>query len=161
MLPKTFILGLLAAILLLTLYFSTMTLLSGWKAAVEQFQNLWWLMLPLSAGFGIQTGLYLYLKQQMAGDARRGAPQPGSPPWADVGLTSGRTRQAMVTGGTSASISMLACCMHHATDALPFIGLSGLSIFLTRYQIPILLISLIINIIGIKMMLNHLQLYRV
>jgi len=139
MLPKTFILSLLAAILLLALYFSTMTLLSGWKAAVEQFQNLWWLMLPLSAGFGIQVGLYTQLKSNMHT----------------------KMRGSMVTGGTSASISMLACCMHHATDALPFIGLSGLSIFLTRYQIPILLISLIINIIGIKMMLNHLQLYRV
>lgn len=59
--------------------------------------------------------------------------------------------------GVSASVAMLACCAHHATDVLPLVGLSGISIFLARYQIPLLVVSLIINGMGIYIMLKHLQ----
>jgi len=52
---------------------------------------------------------------------------------------------------------MVACCAHHLADVLPFLGLAGVSIFLVRYQIPILLLSLAINIIGIAMMRKHLK----
>lgn len=120
------------------LYAITMIALSGWQAAVEQFSALWWLMLPLVAGFGIQVGLYTKLKESL----RR------------------KAQAALTAGGTSAGIGMLACCAHHATDVLPFIGLSGLTIFLTRYQIPILALSLGINLFGIMLMLKHLQMVK-
>lgn len=127
--------GILAAVGLLTLYTLTMTLLSGWGAAVEQFSTLWYLMVPLAVGFGIQVGLYTKLKATIRE----------------------RSKRALAAGGTSAGTAMLACCVHHATDVLPFLGLSGLSIFLTQFQKPILLISLGINILGIYVMLRHLK----
>lgn len=110
-----------------------MMLLSGWTAAVEQFRSLWWLMLPLAAGFGIQVGLFSLIKSTI------------------------KTKSSIAAGGTSAGIGMLACCSHHVTDVLPLIGLSGVSIFLLRYQIPILSISIGINLIGIFIMLKHLK----
>ncbi len=127
--------GLLASFALLALYGGTMTALSGLQAAIEQFQALWFLMLPLAAGFGVQVGLYTKIKAAIRDKANA----------------------ALATGGTSAGVSMLACCAHHATDVLPLVGLSGISIFLTRYQIPLLVVSLTINGMGIYSMLRHLQ----
>lgn len=112
-----------------------MTTFNGWQAALEQFQTLWWLLLPLSVAFGIQVGLYVQLKQTLRA----------------------KNTVALATGGASAGMGMLACCVHHATDVLPIIGMSALSIFLIRYQQPILLVSLGINIFGIWHMHNMLK----
>lgn len=127
--------GVLAAAGLLTLYAVTMTLLNGWKATVEQFGALWYLMVPLSIGFGIQVGLYTKLKATIRQ----------------------RSKGALASGGTSAGTAMLACCAHHATEVLPFLGLSGASIFLTQFQKPILFASLGINAVGIAVMVKHLR----
>ncbi len=123
---------------LLALYLFTMMLLNGWEAAVEQFDALWYLMVPLAAGFGIQVGLYTKLKQTVRNKANG----------------------ALAAGGTTASAAMLACCAHHVTDVLPFIGVSGATLFLTRYQAPILFVSIGINAMGIVWMLKHLRTLR-
>lgn len=127
--------GVLASIGLLGLYAFTMTALNGWKATVEQFAALWYLMVPLALGFGIQVGLYTKLKETIKE----------------------KSKSALVASGSSASFSMLACCAHHTTDVLPFLGLSGISIFLTAYQKPILAVSLAINGMGIISMYRHLK----
>lgn len=116
---------------LLALYAVTMALLSGLDAAIEQFRALWWLMVPLSIGFGIQVGLYTKLKQ--------------------------KTAAALATSGTSAGVGMLACCAHHAVDVLPIVGLSALATLLIQYQKPILIVSIGINSIGILYMLSQLR----
>ncbi len=134
---KPILYGALSSIGLLGLYAFTMTLLSGWGAAVEQFVTLWYLMVPLALGFGVQVGLYTKLKASMQKHSRK----------------------TLAVGGTSAGGSMLACCVHHATDFLPILGLSGVSILLTQFQKPILIISLGINIVGIYAMLKHLKKY--
>lgn len=122
--------GVLAAGGLLALYAATMTILNGWAAMVEQFIALWYLMVPLAAGFGVQVGLYTRLRRGNAGVA---------------------------AGGVSGGAAMLACCAHHATDVLPFLGLSGASLLLTQFQKPLLLVSLGINGLGIAVMLRHLK----
>lgn len=127
--------GVLAAAGLLALYAVTMTILNGWKATVEQFGALWYLMVPLATGFGIQVGLYTKLKAAIRQ----------------------RSKSAFAAGGTSAGTAMLACCLHHATDVLPFLGLSGVSLFLTQYQKPMLLVSLGINVAGIGVMMKHIK----
>ncbi|MBI5620750.1 hypothetical protein HY949_03155 [Candidatus Gottesmanbacteria bacterium] len=127
--------GLLASVGLLALYAVIMTIFNGWTAAVEQFGALWYLMVPLAAGFGIQVGLYTKLKTTIRE----------------------RSKGSLAAGGTSAGTAMLACCAHHATDALPFLGLSGASIFLTQFQKPILLVSLGINVLGIFIMYKHVK----
>ena len=127
--------GVIASVGLFMLYGVTMTLLSGWPATVEQFQALWWLMLPLSIGFGIQVSLYTKLKKAIKQ----------------------KTKHALATSGVTSGAGMLACCAHHFTDVLPFLGFSAVSIFLTKYQIPILLVSIGINIYGIGLMKKHLR----
>ncbi len=112
---------------LLGFYVATMTAFNGWQAAVEQFQTLWWLLVPLSIAFGTQIGLFVRLKQSLRA----------------------KNAIAIATGGASAGVGMLACCVHHATDVLPILGMSALSVFLIRYQQPLLFLSLGINLFGI------------
>ncbi len=132
---KPILYGIFASAGLLGLYAMVMTIFSGWSAAVDQFSTLWYLMVPLAAGFGIQVGLYTKLKTTIRA----------------------RSKGALAAGGTSAGASMLACCTHHLTDVLPLLGLSGLSLFLTQFQKPILLVSLGINVLGIVIMTKHLK----
>lgn len=127
--------GVTATLGLLALYGIVMTGFSGWQATVAQFQQLWWLMLPLVGSFGIQVHLFMKLRKR-------------------------QTQQmdaSVAASGVSASAGMLACCAHHATDVLPFLGMSAASIFLTRYQIPILVISLGMNVAGVFFMIRRLQ----
>lgn len=129
---KSVLYGGIAGLGLLALYAVTMTALArSWTAAWEQFQTLWYLMMPLAVGFGIQVGLYTTLKQ--------------------------KTRITLATGGTSAGIGMLACCAHHAADVLPILGLSAVVTLVGQYQKPILVISILINIIGIGIMWQHVR----
>lgn len=133
---KYFLKGALASVALLIFYILVMSLLGGsWQATWSQFKALWWLMIPLAVGFGIQVGMYAKLKQAVRI----------------------KTKGSLVAGGSTAAAGMVACCAHHMTDVLPFLGLAGVSIFLVRYQIPILLLSLAINIIGIVIMRKHLK----
>ena len=125
--------GVLATVALLALYAVTMTIFSGWNATEQQFRSLWYLMVPLAVGFGTQVGLYAKMK------------------------AAHRSKPMMATSGTTSATSMLACCAHHATNVLPFLGISGISLFLSRFQAPLLAGSIAINVIGIAVMLKHLK----
>lgn len=117
-------------------YFLVMALLTGsFAAGLDQFRTLWWIMIPLVSGFGVQLGLYAKLKNALKE----------------------RTRKVVTSSGVTSGAAMVACCAHHLTDVLPLIGLSALSVLLSRYQIPILVGSLIINLLGIGIMLKHLR----
>lgn len=127
--------GILSAIGLLALYGVTLISLNGWQGSLEEIQSLWWLLVPLAIAFGTQVGMYISLKQRIRANATT----------------------ALAGGGASASVSMLACCVHHATDALPFLGMSAVGFFLIRFQKPLLLVSITINSIGIWYMYKHLR----
>ncbi len=129
------IVGSLASLSLLALYALTMTALSGFEAATQQFAALWFLYVPLAIGFGIQVALFSKLKQLMRQKAQG----------------------ALVAGGTSAGVGMLACCAHHATDVLPILGLSAAAALIGQYQKPILIVSLLINAAGIGVMWQHVR----
>lgn len=135
MLKQPIILGLLGGLSLFAVYGTTMTWLSGFDAAVEQFQALWYLMVPLAIGFGIQIGLYTKLRQAIQQKAQG----------------------ALAAGGTSAGVGMLACCAHHTTDVLPILGFSALASLIGQYQKSILAVSILINIIGIGIMWQHVR----
>ncbi len=116
---------------LLMVYGVTMGTLSGIDAAIEQFLALWYLMLPLAIGFGIQVALFTKLRERMNG--------------------------VVASGGTSATVGMLACCAHHAADVLPIIGLSAAATLIGQYQKPILIVSILINTIGIGILWRRAQ----
>ncbi len=47
--------GALAFGLLLAAYFGAVSLVSGWRFALSQFSGFWYYIVPLAAGFGIQS----------------------------------------------------------------------------------------------------------
>ncbi|BCX15747.1 MAG: hypothetical protein KatS3mg097_639 [Candidatus Parcubacteria bacterium] len=59
---KSVIYGFSGTILLLAIYFSMVSLISGWSFALSQFLQFWYFFIGLTIGFGIQVGLYVYLK---------------------------------------------------------------------------------------------------
>ncbi len=52
---------------------------------------------------------------------------------------------------------MVACCAHHLTEVLPILGLAGLSLFLTRYQIWFLGVGIASNFFGIIYLLYQIK----
>ncbi len=118
--------GFLAAIGLFLFYSLTMRLLAGsWAAAWWQFRQLWYLMLPLLAGFGFQIGLFSYIKF----------------------LSQANAKMIAASSATS-TLGMIACCAHHLADVVPILGLSALSLWLVNFQVPLLAIGIAGNIVG-------------
>ena len=130
--------GFIAAFSLLLFYFLVMTISSSsLSATVSQFKQLWYWMITLSLGFGIQVGLFTHLKI-IINDNR---------------IVNGAGAVTATSSGTSAA-SMVTCCAHHLSEVLPILGLSGFAIFLTRYQVPIIVFGIAMNLLGIIYMLK-------
>ena len=125
--------GLIAIFGLILFYFVVMGISSkSWTATISQFKDLWYWMLLLSGGFGIQIGLYTHLKKHIKKPV----------------IVKNSSLITATSTGTSTT-AMVACCAHHLTEILPIIGLSGAALFLTKYQIPLILLGIIMNIFGI------------
>ncbi len=127
---RSFLLGLLGMVGLMLLYLALVTLAEGWSHALELLVEDAWLVGPIMAGFGIQVGLYTYLKTVMHTAAR------------GMGALTG-------AGGGTSTVAMVACCAHHITDILPLLGLSAAATFLAEYRIPFMVVGLMTNLIGI------------
>ncbi len=127
--------GLAAGFSLLAFYFIVASLLGGVSFAIGNFIKLWYWMIPLVVGFGIQIGMFFYVKEQMHKKA---------------------TGQAAASTGMSAT-SMVACCAHHIADIAPFLGITALGLFLTKYQSTFLLMGILSNILGIVYMGSLMQ----
>ena len=130
---KPVINGLVASIFLSGIYFLFLLLIGGVEHAVGFISSLWYWLAIIIAGFGLQFGLYTYIRQKI------------------------KSRAATAEISTSVGVStgsMITCCLHLAVDLLPLIGLSALTIVLTTYQIPIILIGVFSNIIGVVFMIS-------
>jgi hypothetical protein len=124
------LIGVLGALALFALYMTIVTLAQGWQHAKELFEQDAWLVIPIITGFGMQVGLYTYLRGMM----RRGS----------------RSSTVMMgAGGGTSTAAMVACCAHHVADLLPLLGLSAAASFLAAYKIPFMLIGLAMNVMGI------------
>lgn len=138
---KEVIAGLLGSIGLLLFYFVVMGASSGsWSATISQFRELWYWMVILSIGFGTQISLFVYLRNFVKNP--QGLHHSG--------------KVAATSTGTSA-VSMIACCAHHLSDVLPIIGLSGAALFLVKYQIPLIVLGILMNFFGIVYMFRILR----
>ncbi|MBE0625923.1 MAG: hypothetical protein IH606_14040 [Burkholderiales bacterium] len=69
---KPLLAAIAAALALLGLYFGALTLVSGWEFTLEQFQTYWYFVTALAAGFGVQVGLFLYLRAPVHGARNQG-----------------------------------------------------------------------------------------
>lgn len=129
--------GISASIFLLVLYIIVMGIASkSITTTISQFQQLWYWMMTLIIGFGIQVGLYTHLRNVI-----------------NEYHSHAESRIMTASRGTS-SVSMIACCAHHLTEVLPILGLSGAALFLSRYQIPLIILGIAMNGFGIIFMLR-------
>jgi len=136
---KSAIFGVVGSIFLLLVYFIILTLLNSVSHAFTQFLELWYLMTPLIIGFGVQIGLYVYIRESFK-----------------IVTTAAATASVSASTGVSTA-SMVACCAHHLTDVLPLIGLTFLSTLLNKYQTSFILLGVLSNLVGITMMLSVIQ----
>ncbi len=125
--------GLLAASLLLILYFIIITLISGWGFAKDQFSRYWYFVVTLTIGFGIQVGFYSYLKNSLKHKI--------SP-------------EVIATSGVTSTAAMVACCAHYLVNVLPILTVAGLIAFISQYQVRLFWIGLVFNFTGIIYMAN-------
>jgi hypothetical protein len=130
--------GIAGAAGLLSIYFGILTLAESVSYAFFQFSDMWYWILILAAGFGLQLGLHVHIKAAL------------------------RARQAAGTAGVAASggvstVAMVACCAHHVADVLPILGLSAAAVFLVEYQTAFILLGVFSNLVGVTMMLRLMQ----
>lgn len=128
--------SLIATFSLLLLYFLIVSLVSGFKFALSQFGSYWYFLISLAVGFGIQIGLYSYLKQLVKmGGATMG----------------GKT---VAVTGTTSTLAMISCCAHYLVNIVPILGIAGALTIIAQYQIEIFWVGLTFNILGIAFISN-------
>ena len=130
--------GLLSSLALVLGYSLIVGLSSrSWSHLMAQWRTDAMFIALVAIGFGTQMGLYRHVRTIIRGDGRA---------------------TAVAAGGTAASTTaMVACCLHHLSDIVPFIGLSGAATFLIQYKVPVVVLSLVANGIGIALMLRTLR----
>lgn len=125
--------GIAAAFILIVVYFIIVFLVSGWTFAQVQFRQFWYYVVTLAIGFGIQIGLYSYLKNSIS--------QHVSP-------------KVVATSGVTSAAAMISCCAHYLVNILPILGTIGIITFISQYQIQLFWVGLIFNFAGIVYMAN-------
>jgi len=123
--------GVLAGAGLLFFYISVLTIFQSFDFALSEFRSLWYWIIPLAVGFGIQIGLYNSI------------------------LHTARINAEIAASGTASGGSMLACCTHFLLNALPILGISGLTAFLMAYQKWFFGLGILSNFIGITILIRH------
>jgi len=121
--------GMGALVTLLAIYFGIVSLISGKNFALEQFASFWYFIVPLALGFGIQVGLYTYLK--------------------DIVGKHGVSGKVVAVSGTTSTAAMVSCCSHYLVNILPILGVTGFLAVVAEYQIEFFWLGLVFNAAGI------------
>lgn len=139
---KSIACGILGAGALLAVFFAVVTLSNGsFSSAVDEGKKIWYWIALLAGGFGLQLGLFVYLKhvvqEHMAGATAE-----------------------VAAAGTVSTGSMVACCSHAMVNLLPILGISAAATLLARYQLPLLLLGVFSNLVGLTIMIGLFQRHR-
>jgi len=126
---KAAAMGLMATAGLLGFYFLILTLVSDWAFTVEQFVTYRMYIVSLAVGFGIQIGLYTYLRSAIQSHCSTG--------------------KVVAVSGTTSTVAMISCCAHYLVNILPVIGATGLITFVGQYQVEFFWVGLASNAAGI------------
>ena len=126
----------LATIALIAVYFFVVGTISGLSFAVSQFRMYWYFLGSLALGFGIQIGLYLYLKYLVANNS----------------MTMNSRTVAMT--GTTSTLAMISCCAHYLVNIVPVLGIAGALSLIAQYQIKIFWLGLAFNAFGILFIIS-------
>lgn len=130
--------GFFASAALLVLYFTVLSLISGWGYTLDQFSQFGYFVVALAVGFGVQIGLYTYLRELV----RYGS-------GAMLGMT-----------GTASTAAMLSCCTHYLANVLPILGVAGLVTFVAQYQVELFWAGIAFNLAGIAYMLKRVYAFK-
>lgn len=121
--------GVLAAAGLLGFYFLILSLVSDWAFTVDQFATFRYYIVSLAIGFGIQIGLYTYLRSAIQNHCSSG--------------------KVVAVSGTTSTVAMISCCAHYLANILPVIGATGLISLVGQYQVELFWLGLASNAAGI------------
>lgn len=131
---KSILAGITGVVGLLGFYFSVLIGLSGREFALSQFTSFWPFVISLAFGFGVQIGLYTYLRsamQELHGSGK-----------------------VLAVSGTTSTAAMISCCSHYLANILPVIGVAGFITLLSQYQVELFWFGLASNMVGIIYMAN-------
>jgi Cu+-exporting ATPase len=126
---KSALMGVIGTFSLLGIYLLILTLVSGWEFTVSQFVDFWYFIVSLATGFGIQIGLYGYLRNAVQGMDMSG--------------------KVVAVSGTTSTAAMISCCAHYLTNILPVVGAAGAIALVAQYQIELFWFGLACNLAGI------------
>ncbi|HSE89305.1 MAG TPA: hypothetical protein VLJ79_24040 [Candidatus Binatia bacterium] len=132
MISKSALMGVIGTCGLLGIYFLILTLVSGWAFALSQFFDFWHFVVSLAIGFGIQIGLYSYLKRAVYRHHGSG--------------------KVLAVSGTASTTAMISCCAHYLANILPVVGAAGIITLVGQYQIQLFWFGLASNAAGILYM---------
>ncbi len=132
--------GLFGSLALAGLYLGIVGLAQDFPHALQLLKGDWYFTAPIALGFGIQVGLFTYVRRRRT---------------CHVG--SGRATALTGAGTGTSTVSMVACCAHHLTEFLPVLGLSGAALFLNEYRSPLMLFGILANAVGIVLMVRLLR----
>ncbi len=96
---------------------------------LEQFTKFWYFIVALALGFGIQIGLYTYLKNLVG--------------------QHGASGKVVATSGATSTAAMVSCCAHYLANILPIVGVTGFLTIVAQYQIELFWLGLAFNAAGI------------
>jgi len=114
--------GLIAAALLLGIYTMLVSFVSGFEFMLDQLSRFWYFITALASGFGIQVGLYSYLKNSIK--------QNASP-------------RVIAVSGTTSTVAMISCCAHYLVNLLPILGTVGIITVISQYQVQLFWVGLV------------------
>lgn len=114
---------------LLGAYFGLLTLLSGWQFTWEEFGRYGPFIVALATGFGVQVGLYVYLRRLTRRTGAHGT--------------------VVAASGSASAAAMVSCCTHYLANLLPILGASGMVVFVSQYQVAFYWTGLALNAAGI------------
>jgi hypothetical protein len=140
LIKKPVLWGIAAGLSLFTVYSLILTLANSFSHLIEQLREMWYWVSILVIGFGIQAGLYSYIRGVMK-----------------LRKNSGAATSSVAAAGGISTTSMVACCAHHVTDVLPILGISAAVVFLNQFQTLFIVIGVLSNLIGISLMLKIIQ----
>lgn len=124
--------GSTATLILLAVYVAIVSFVSGWDFMLDQFYQFWYFVITLAIGFGIQIGLYSYLKNAIHHQN-----------------TSGRV---LAISGTTSTAAMISCCAHYLVNLLPILGTVGVVTVISQYQVQLFWVGITFNLVGILYM---------
>src|SRR3989339_960635 len=137
---KSILYGALASAILFSVYFSILTLVSGWNFAQDQFATHWYFVVSLVVGFGIQISLYQYIKALVHSGQGMG--------------------KVVGVSGTTSTAAMISCCAHYLVNLVPILGVTGIVTFVAQYQVELFWIGLASNVFGIGYMVTRITKFK-